>query len=329
MAMIPRELNGVRSIALAAALCAALPAATRGQEIYPSRPVKIIAPVAAGSIADLVPRIIAEKLSAKWGQPVLVEDRPGGGNNIGAEAVANAEPDGYTLMVSPSPALVSNQSVYATLKYDPAAFVPVTVLADQPNVLVAHPNTPVSNLRELIAYARANPDKLSYASSGIGTMGHLGMEMLKAMTGTKIVNVPYKGLTPALNDLLAGRVDVMFDNLGTSAPHIRNGSLKAIGIGTAQRHPLLPQLPALSEDVPGMLSSAWFAMVAPPKTPPAVIDALYAAVSEALKLPDVQGKFAKVYATPVGHSPAETAAFFDRERDRWHLIVVSAGIRAE
>jgi len=231
--------------------------------------------------------------------------------------------------VSPSPALVSNQSVFATLRFDPAAFVPVTVLADQPNVLVANPKTPISDLRELIAYAKANPDKLSYASSGIGTMGHLGMEMLKAMTGVKIVNVPYKGLTPALNDLLAGRVDVMFDNLGTSAPHIANGSLKAIGIGTMRRHPMFPQLPALAEDVPGMLSSAWFAMVAPPNTPPAVIDVLYAAVSEALKAPDVQEKFARAYARPVGQSPAETAAFFDRERNRWRAIIVSAGIKAE
>jgi tripartite-type tricarboxylate transporter receptor subunit TctC len=329
MVMHVREMNGVCSIALAAALCAVMPVEARALDGYPSRPVKIIAPVSAGAVADLVPRVVAEKLSAKWGQPVLVENRPGGGTNIGAEAVANAEPDGYTLLVSPSPALVSNQSVFAALRFDPAAFVPVTVLADQPNVLVAHPNTPAANLRELIAYAKANPDKLSYASSGIGTMGHLGMEMLKTMTGIKIVNVPYKGLTPALNDLLAGRVDVMFDNLGTSAPHIASGRLKAIGIGAAQRHPRLPQLPALSEEVPGMLSSAWFAMVAPPKTPPAVIDALYAAVSEALKLPDVQEKLARVYATPVGYSPAETATFFDRERQRWHSIVVSAGIRAE
>ena len=322
-------LNRVRSIALAAALCAAMPGTSRALDVYPSRPVKIIAPVAAGTVADLVPRIIAEKLAARWGQPVFVEDRPGGGTNIGTEAAANAEPDGYTLLVAPSPPLVSNQSVYATLRYDPAAFAPVTILADQPNVLVARPGVPVSNLRELIAYAKANPDKLSYASSGIGTMGHLGMEMLKAMTGIKVVNVPYRGLAPALNGLLAGQVDVMFDNLGTSAPHIKSGSLKAIGIGTARRNPLLPQLPALSEDVPGLLSTAWFAMVAPPRTPPAIVDALYEAVSDVLKRPDVRDRFHDLYATPVGDLPADTAAFFIQERNRWHAIVAAAGIKAE
>ena len=189
-----------------------------------------------------------------------------------------------------------NQSLYPKLPFDPAAFVPVTVLADQPNVLVARPTLPVSNAKELIAYAKDNPGKLSFASSGIGTVQHLGMEQLKAMTGIEVVHVPYRGLAPALNDLVAGHVDLMLDNLGTSAPHIKNGSLKGIAIGSERRNPLLPDMPAMSETVPGFVSTTWFAMVAPPKTPAAIADQLFAAVSEVLKLPEVRERLRDLYA---------------------------------
>jgi tripartite-type tricarboxylate transporter receptor subunit TctC len=323
------ELIGVRSIVLAAVFCAAVPGTTMAQDAYPSRAIRIIAPVAAGTVADLVPRIVAEKLAARWGQPVFVENRPGGGNNIAAEAAANAEPDGYTLFAAPPPSLVSNESIYPKLAFDPAAFVPVTVLSDQPNVLVAHPNAPFSNLRELVAYARANPDKLSSASSGVGTTPHLCMEMLKAMTGIRVVNVPYKGLAPALNGLIAGHVDIMFDNLGTSAPHIKSGSLKGIGVGSTRPNPLLAQLPSLSEGLPGFVCTTWFALVAPPGTAPAIVEALYEAVSEVLKLPDVDKRFRDLFGTPIGSSPADTAAFFAQERNRWRSIIVSAGIKSE
>lgn len=305
------------------------PGLAPAQEAYPNRTIKIIAPVAAGTVADLVPRLIAEKLATLWGHPVIVENRPGGATNIGTEAAARAEPDGYTLLVSPATSLVVNQSLYPRLPFDPTAFVPVTVLADQPNILVARPNLPVSNARELIAYAKNNPGKLSFASSGIGTVQHLGMEQLKAITGIEVVHVPYRGLAPALSDLVAGHVDLMLDNLGTSAPHIKNGSLKGIAIASERRNPLLPDMPAMSETVPGFVSTTWFAMVAPPKTPAATADKLFAAVSDVLKLPEVRERLRDLYATPIGESPAETAAFFTRERARWHKVIETAGVRPE
>jgi tripartite-type tricarboxylate transporter receptor subunit TctC len=310
---------------------AALPAVARiaGAQPYPSRAIKIIAPVAAGTVADLVPRLIAENLAARWGHPIVVENRPGGATNIGTEAAARAEPDGYTLLVSPATALVVNQSLYPKLPFDPAAFVPVTVLADQPNVLVARPTLPVSNAKELIAYAKDNPGKLSFASSGIGTVQHLGMEQLKTMTGIDIVHVPYRGLAPALNDLVAGHVDLMLDNLGTSAPHIKNGTLKGIALGSERRNPLPPEIPAMSETVPGFVSTTWFAIVAPPKTPGAIADQLFAAVTEVLKLPEVRSRLRDLYAEPIGDTPAETAAFFTRERARWQKVIEAAGVKPQ
>jgi tripartite-type tricarboxylate transporter receptor subunit TctC len=298
-------------------------------QAYPSRAIKIIAPVAAGTVADLVPRLIAEHLAARWGHPIVVENRPGGATNIGTEAAARAEPDGYTLLVSPATALVVNQSLYPQLPFDPAAFVPVTVLADQPNVLVTRPTLPVSSAKELIAYAKDNPGKLSFASSGVGTVQHLGMEQLKTMTGIELVHVPYRGLAPALNDLLAGHVDLMLDNLGTSAPHIKNGGLKGIAIGSERRNALLPEMPAMSDTVPGFTSTTWFAMVAPPKTPDTIADQLFVAVTEVLKLPEVRSRLRDLYAEPIGQTPAETAAFFTRERARWQKVIETAGVKPQ
>lgn len=323
---LPRR--AVLHLAVGAVALPALSWIARAQA-YPSRAIKIIAPVAAGTVADLVPRLIAENLAARWGYPIVVENRPGGATNIGTEAAARAEPDGYTLLVSPATALVVNQSLYPKLPFDPAAFVPVTVLADQPNVLVARPTLPVSSAKELIAYAEHNPGKLSFASSGVGTVQHLGMEQLKTMTGIELVHVPYRGLAPALNDLVAGHVDLMLDNLGTSAPHIKNGGLKGIAIGSERRNPLLPEIPAMSETVPGFASTTWFAMVAPPKTPGAIADQLFAAVTEVLKLPEVRSRLRDLYAEPIGQTPAETAAFFMRERARWQKVIETAGVKPQ
>jgi tripartite-type tricarboxylate transporter receptor subunit TctC len=318
----------LRASIIVVALCT-IPTHTIAQSAYPNRPIRIIAPVAAGTVADLVPRIIAAKLQARWGEPVIIEDRPGGATNIGTATAARAEPDGYTLLASPATSLVINQSLYKNLPFDPNAFVPVTVLAEQPNILVANRRVPAADLREFIAYAKANPGKLTFASSGVGTVPHLGMELLQAKAGIRLVHVPYKGLAPALRDVLAGRIDVMFDNLGTSAPHIKSGELKAYGIGAERRSPLLPQVPALSEQIPGLVSTAWFALVAPPKTPSNIIAALYEAVSETLKQPDVQERFRDLYATPVGMSPSDTEVFFERERTHWRSIVAAAGVKVE
>jgi tripartite-type tricarboxylate transporter receptor subunit TctC len=317
-------ITGVRIVILWA-VCAT---SALAQDLYPSRAVKIIAPVAAGTIADLVPRLVAEKLAIRWGHPVVVENRPGGATNIGTEAAARAQPDGYTLLVAPATSLVVNQSLYPKLAFDPSAFVPVTVLADQPNVLVTRTTLPVASAQDLVSYAKANPGKLTFASSGVGTVQHLGMEQLKATAGIDIVHVPYRGLAPALSDLVAGHVDMMLDNLGSSAPQMKSGAIKGIAVGSRSRNPLLPELPALSEFFPDFVSTTWFAMAAPPTTPSSIAGRLYADVSAVLALPDVRERLRDLYATPIGEAPAATSAFFTREREYWRKLIETAGIKA-
>lgn len=317
-----------RRIALTVCMCL-VPASVLAQDAYPNRSIKIIAPVGAGSVADLLPRFVAEKLAERWGKSVYVENRPGGSTNIGAEAAARAEPDGYTLLAAPATTLAVNPSLFPKLTFDLTAFAPVTVLADQPNVLVANPKLPFSTMQELIAFAKANPGKLTYASPGVGSVQHLSMELLASMTGIALVHVPYKDLPEAVNDVVAGHVDLLFDNLGSAAPLIKNGNLKAIAVGSERRNALLPDLPSVSETVPGFRSVTWFAIVAPPKTPARIAEKLSAAIAGILKMADVINRFGNVYATPVGSSPADTAAFFSQERKRWRSVIVSAAIKVE
>ena len=315
-------------IALTACMCLTS-TSVFAQDAYPNRAIKIIAPVGAGSVADLVPRLVAEKLGGQWGVPVYVENRPGGNTNIGAEAAARAEPDGYTLLAAPATTLAVNPSLFPKLTFDLTAFVSVTVLADQPNVLVANPKLPFSNVQGLIAFAKANPGKLTYASPGVGSVQHLSMELLASMTGIALVHVPYKDLPEAVNDVVGGHVDLLFDNLGSAAALIKNGNLKAIAVGSERRNVFLPDMPSLSEAVPGFRSVTWFAVVAPPRTPAVIAEKLSAAIAEILKTADVTNRFRDLYATPVGSSPADTAAFFAQERERWRSAIVSAGIKVE
>ena len=317
------------ALVLAAALSVVAAGDARAQADYPNRTIKIIVPIPPGAAADTLPRIVAEKLSAKWGQPVIIENRPGAALNIGAEAAARAEPDGYTRLASPPPPLAINQSLYPRLNFDPNAFVPITVMASLPNVLMVHPKIPVANLRELIAHAKANPDKLTYASSGNGSTPHLTMELLKSVAGIRLVHVPYRGLAPALTDLTAGHVDMMFDNLGHALNPVRNGTLKGLGIGSEKRIAALPDVPALAETFPGFVSVTWFAMVAPPRTPPEIAAKLSGAIAEALKQPDVAARIQAMSITPVGSTPSQTAAFIKDERERWHKVIVAAGIKPD
>jgi len=298
------------------------------QDNYPNRLIKIIVPVPPGAAADILPRIVAEKLASRWGQPVIVENRPGGALNIGAEAVAKAEPDGYTLLATPAPPLAINQSLYPKLRFDPNAFVPVTVMATTANVLVAHPRVQFSTIQGLIAFAKANPGKLSYVSAGFGTTPHLAMEQLKSQASIEIVHVPYKGLVPT--DLLAGHVDLMFNNLGNTLPQIQGGTLKVLAVGSAKRLAALPDVPAIAEIFPGFLSATWFAVVAPPKSSPEIAAKLSTAIAEVLRLPDVAKRIIQdLSMTPVGSPPAEAAAFMQEERERWQKVIVSAGIKPE
>lgn len=312
---------------LAASLAAAL---TTGAQDYPARPIRIIVPFPAGGTADIMPRIVGEKLAAKWGQPVVIDNRPGAAGNIGAEVVFKAEPDGYTLLSAPPPPLVINQSLYPKLNYDARAFVPVTVMGSVPNVLLVHPRVAANTVQELIAYTKANPDRLNYASQGNGTTSHLTAELFKFMAGgLKITHVPYKGTAPALVDLLGGQVEIMFDNLGVSLPHVRGGRLKALGVGAERRIASLPNVPAMSEVLPGFVSIAWFGVVAPPKTPPKIAARISADIGEAIRLPDVAKKFAELSAEPVGSTPAEMAAFMKQDAERWRKVIQSAGVKLD
>jgi tripartite-type tricarboxylate transporter receptor subunit TctC len=305
------------------------PALALAQADFPSRAIKIIVPLAPGGTADILPRIIGEKLSMRFGQPVVIENRAGGGQHIGTEAVARAEPDGYTLLASAAGPLVINPSLYPSLSYDPAAFMPVTIMASLPYVLVVNPRVPVSSVAELIAYAKANPDKLNYAAPGGGSQTQLAVEWLKILSSTKMTYVPYKGSAPAIADLVAGHVDLMFDNFGNSLQHIRSGRLRALAIANEQRLAEFPDLPVMAETYPGFVATSWFALLAPPKTPPAIVDRLWQAAAEALRMPDVEARLRGIGAAPGGSTPAATAAFLRQETERWSKVIAQANIKPE
>src|SRR5262249_35421856 len=261
-------------IALAAVATFALwPAASPAQEPYPSRTVKIVIPSAPGSTTDTLARLVADQLTQKWGKATIVENIPGGAMNIGASAVARAAPDGYTLMVAPPSPLSFNHLLYRDPGYEPGKFVPITMLAKIPNVLVVRKDFPASTLRELIDYAKANPGKLSYASQGVGSTAHLSAAQLEVRAGIKIVHVPYRGAQPALTDVVAGHVDMFFDTLATSVPLYRDGKVKLLGVADLKRASVVPEIPTISEAaLPGFKSITWFGLVAPPATPAALAE---------------------------------------------------------
>ena len=327
--MTCRGLHAVIALALVAAATAPAAAQNAPPSAYPSRAIKIVVPLPPGATADTMPRLMAEKLHAKWGQPVVIENRAGAAQNIGAEFVAKAEPDGYTLLATPPGPLAVNQSLYLKLSFDPAAFVPVTVMGALPNVLVATAKAPFSNLTEFVAYAKANPDKLNYGSAGTGSTPQLLMAWLMSKTGARLTHVPYKGSAPALTDLLAGHIDVMFDNIGNPLQLIRDGRVRALGVGTEKRIAELPDVPTLTETIPGLVASTWFAIVAPPKTPSGIADKLSVAINEILRMPDIKARFADLAATPVGGTPAETARFIKAEAAMWAKVIADAGIKPE
>ena len=314
---------------LAAASFCGFPTAYAQAQDYPNKPIRIIVPYPAGGSADLLPRIFAEKFSAKWGQPVLVENRPGAGGNIGAEFVYKAEPDGYTLFATAPGPLVVNQNLFRKLAFDPAQFVPVSVMAAIPNVLLVNPRIPAKSVDELIAYARASPGKLNYGSQGNGTTSHLTAELFKSTAGVSITHVPYKGSAPAMAALLGGEIDLMFDNLGLTLPHVKSGRLRVLAVASEKRVASLPEVPAMSEILPGFTSVAWFGIVAPPRTPAPIAEKLSAAVAEAIRQPDVAKRLAALSAEPVGDTPAEMAAFMRLDGERWRSVIEAAQVKAD
>jgi tripartite-type tricarboxylate transporter receptor subunit TctC len=314
---------------LAAGLVLAAPALALAQD-YPIKPIRIVVPVPAGGAADTLARIIGERLTAKLGQPVIVDNRVGANGNIGAEYVASAAPDGYTLLLSPPGPLAINKSLYKKLSYDSDGFVPISVIAANPNVLLVHPKVPAKTLQEFIAYAKANPDKLNYASSGSGSTTHLAGELLKQVSGLRITHVPYKGGPPAYSDLLGGQVEMMFQGLATAMPQILDGKVRVLAVGSAKRHPALPDVPTLAESLPGFVSVSWTGLVAPPKTPAAIVNKLQATIADALRQGDV-GKGTKGFDVRdlIANTPAEATRFTLEEKERWGAIIRLTGTIAD
>jgi tripartite-type tricarboxylate transporter receptor subunit TctC len=302
----------------------------QGASNYPDRAIRVIVPFPAGGTADALPRIVAERLRQRWNQPVVVENRAGAGGNIGASAVAAAEPDGYTLLASPPGPLAINGSLYKQLSYSPAAFEPMIILAEVPNVLALRKDFPANTVYELIAYAKANPGKINYGSQGRGTTSHLTAEMFQTMTNIKMTHIAYRGTAPALVDLAGGVVDLMFDNLASTLPLHNAGRIKIYAVGSTLRTDLLPELPTMREvGLKEFQSVTWFAIAGPAKTSALVINRINEAVGAILQEPAARAQFLALGAKPVGGSAADMARFVAIESKRWGEVIKSANITAE
>jgi tripartite-type tricarboxylate transporter receptor subunit TctC len=324
-----QSMQRVATIALAAAIFfGSVPG--RAQEHFPSHTVKLVVPAAGGSTTDTLARIVADQLSRTWGKPVVVENISGGGMVVGATQVFRAAPDGYTLMVSPPSPITLNHLLYRDLAYDPLQFVPVALLAKVANALVVKNDLPAANVGELIAYAKANPGKLTYGSQGAGSTAHLSASQLEVLGDIKMVHVPYRGAVPALNDVIAGHIDMFFDTLTTSVPMYRGGKVKILAVGGAERSPVVPEVPTLAESgLPGFRSVTWFAIVAPPATPAALADKINGDVVASLRRPEVAQSLAGLTLEPMIGSPADATRFFAEETRLWGKVIAEAHIKVE
>jgi tripartite-type tricarboxylate transporter receptor subunit TctC len=304
-------------------------AAAHAQD-YPSRAVKIVVPFPAGGTADAVPRLIGDWLSRKWGQPVVVENRTGAAGNIGAELAYRADPDGYTLLSAPPPPLVINHNLYEKLSYDPTQFEPVIVMAQVPNALMVNPkNVTAKTVSEFIGYLKENPGKVTSATQGNGTTSHLTSEMFQLRAQVQVRHIPYRGSAPALQGLVAGDVDFMFDNLGVSLALAQAGKLRLIAVASPKRLASLPDVPTMAETLPGFESVAWFAVVAPPKTPKGVLERLNADINDALRQPEVQQRLKTLSAEIVGGSVGATAKYMREEVGRWNEVIKTAKVKIQ
>jgi tripartite-type tricarboxylate transporter receptor subunit TctC len=316
-------------IALPALALAALIATPTLAQDYPNRAVRVIVPFPAGGTADAMPRVVADYLSRKWKQPVIIENRSGAGGNVGAEAAYKSDPDGYTLLSAPAPPLVINQNLYPKLGFDPLKFVPIAVMGSVPNALLTNPGFPPKSVAEVIAYAKANPGKIISATQGNGTTSHLTSEMFQMLAKVKVTHVPYKGAAPAMNDLVGGTANIMFNNLGVVLGQVQGGKIRLLAVASAKRLPSLPNVPTMAETLPGFESDAWFAFVAPPGTPSAVAQKLNADINEALRDPGVKKRLDSMSAQIVGGSLKDTAAYFQAEVERWHRVIKAANVKMQ
>ena len=313
---------------LAAALTAA-PAALA--QTYPTKTVRMIVAFPPGGTTDILARATAQKLTEAFGQQVVIDNRPGAGGNIGTELVARSPADGYTLLASPGSTLTSNPAVYAKVPFDTVRdFAPVTIIAEVPNVLIVHPSLPVKTVKELIALAKTRPGQLAYASTGAGQSTHLSAELFKQMARVDMIHVPYKGSAPALTDMVAGQVTVMFDNMPSCLPFVKAGRLKAIAVTSTKRSPTTPELPTVAEAaLPGFDVTVWFSVLAPANTPRDIVARLNGEIVKALKAPDMRERLSQQGAEPVGNTPEEFAGVIKRDLAKWSKLVKDANIRLD
>jgi tripartite-type tricarboxylate transporter receptor subunit TctC len=313
---------------LAAALTAA-PAALA--QTYPTKTVRMIVAFPPGGTTDILARATAQKLTEAFGQQVVIDNRPGAGGNIGTELVARSPADGYTLLASPGSTLTSNPAVYAKVPFDTVRdFAPVTIIAEVPNVLIVHPSLPVKTVKELIALAKTRPGQLAYASTGAGQSTHLSAELFKQMARVDMIHVPYKGSAPALTDMVAGQVTVMFDNMPSCLPFVKAGRLKAIAVTSTKRSPTTPELPTVAEAaLPGFDVTVWFSVLAPANTPRDIVARLNGEIVKALKAPDMRERLSQQGAEPVGNTPEEFSAVIKRDLAKWSKLVKDANIRLD
>ena len=320
----------VRGLLLVGWLLAALGAGpSAAEEGYPSRLVRVIVPFPPGSTLDALARIVTDQLAHKWAQPVIIENISGGGGNIGTDRFARSPPDGYTLMFSPPGPLTINQLLYGDVAFEPAKFVPITLLARVPNVLITRNNLGATSVADLIALARANPGKLTYASQGVGSTAFLTAKLFETRADVRMAHVPYRGAGPALTDIVAGHVDMMFDTIVTSLPLHRAGSAKILAIANAERSSALPQVPTFAESgMPDFRSITWFGCVAPPGTPASVAEKVQRDLAETLARPAVAAKLIELMLEPVASTPAQAAQFFVAEAALWGKVIRDTGAKA-
>lgn len=317
----------LRGALVAAAVLVAHDATAQG---YPTKPIRLVVPFAAGGPADTIARAVAEKMSVIVKQPVIIDNRSGAGGAVGTKAVVQAEPDGYTIGISTAGALAISVSMQEAIGYDPRKDLrALTLAASVPELLVVGPNVKAKTLPDLLALAKAKPGTLNFASSGVGSMPHLAGELLKQYGKIEMTHVPYRGAAPAVTDLLAGQVEMMFMDIAVLLPHVQAGTIRALAIGSATRSPSLPDLPTTAElGLPKVVADNWYGIVAPPATPQPIVDILHAALVEALRSPEVKDKLALQGAVVVANSPDEFAAYIRSEIDKWADVVKSANVRS-